>query len=86
MTTQHTPEQQKLLSALVKESAQYLDKIDELKFQNKEVVSTASDKDGKIGIPATEFNQLVKSYREKEKVEEQVAKLTNSLVAASFIK
>lgn len=68
-----------LLVALIKEAAGYLDHIDELKFQLKEVVDTASDKDGKLAIASSDFNALVKAYREKEKIEKDIAKKQSAL-------
>lgn len=68
-----------LLIALIKEAASYLDSIDELKFQLKEVVDTVKDKDGKLNIASTDFNNLVKAYREAEKVKQDIAKKQSSL-------
>ncbi len=68
-----------LLVALIKEAADYLNQIDELKFQLKETVSVASDKNGKLAIASTDFNNLVKAFREAEKVKQDIAKKQSSL-------
>lgn len=68
-----------LLVSLIKEAAGYLDKIDDLKFNVKEVVDVATDKDGKLALSSSDFNALVKAYREETKLKTDIAKKQSAL-------
>lgn len=75
-----------LLTNLIKESVGYLNKIDEIKFQLKEVKDVATDKDGKLALDSAAFNSLVQAAYNANAIKTKISKLQNSLDDLSVLK
>ncbi len=75
-----------LLDGLIIEAVDYLNKIDEIKFDIKEVREVATDKDGKLALSAKYFNSLVKAAYDSSKIKRQIQELQESLDDLSVLR
>lgn len=80
-----SPEHRKLLKEYIKEVSGYLDKIDKLKAEIKDVLDVVTDKNGKLKMPSKVFNIRVKAYREAAKLKEQVVDMQDALDDISLL-